>query len=96
MGRVAAAPGRPLDGCPPGVSASSLLSPPDEGGTLSFVITGRLLVAFRPAEQHWWEYLNKIEEAMEVALAADLDLLPALMLRSRRLTSPSAPDTAQH
>jgi hypothetical protein len=78
-----------------GESLDTVLSPPDEAGTLSLVITGRLLVAFGPAEQHWWEYLNKIEEAMEVALGADLDLLPALMLRSRRLTSPSAPDSAQ-
>jgi len=73
--------GEPLD---------TVLSPPDEAATLSFVITGHLLVAFGPAEQHWWEYLNMIEESMEVALAADLDLLPALMLRSRRLTSPGA------
>jgi hypothetical protein len=31
-----------------------------------------------------------IGEAMEAALATDLDLLPALMLRSRRLSSPGA------
>jgi hypothetical protein len=73
--------GEPLD---------TVLSPPEDAATLSFVITGRLLVAFRTADQHWWEYLNKIEEATEAALAADLDLLPALMLRARRLTSPGA------
>jgi len=75
---------------------TTVLSPPEDAGTLSFVITGRLLVAFGPADQHWWEYLNKIEETYEVALAADLDLLPALMLRARRLTSPGAPDAVQH
>ena len=34
--------------------------------------------------------LRGIGEAMEAALATDLDLLPALMLRSRRLSSPGA------
>lgn len=61
----------------------------EDAVTLSFVITGRLLVSFGPAELHWWEYLNKIEDALEVAAAADLDLLPALMLRARRLASPA-------
>ena len=78
-----------------GEPLNAVLSPIEDAATLSFVITGYLLVAFRSADQHWWEYLNKIEEAMEAALATDLDLLPALMLRSRRLTSPGAPDAAQ-
>ena len=78
-----------------GQSVDTVLSPPENAGTLSFVITGHLLVAFGRADQHWWEYLNRIEEAMESALATDLDLLPALMLRSRRLPPPSAPDAAQ-
>jgi len=77
-----------------GEPLNTVLSPPDDAATLSFVITGRLLVVFRPADQHWWEYLNKIEEVMEVAMAADLDLLPALMLRSRRAASPGASGTA--
>jgi hypothetical protein len=68
---------------------------PEDAVTLSFVITGHLLVAFATADQHWWEYLNRIEEAYEVAKATDLDLLPALMLRARRLTSSSAPGTPQ-
>ena len=68
---------------------------PEDAGTLSFVITGHLLVAFGPAAEEWWEFLNRIEAAFEVAQAADLDLLPALMLRSRRLSSPGAADAAQ-
>jgi hypothetical protein len=48
-----------------------------------------MLVSFGPAGLHWWEYLNKIEDALEAAVAADLDLLPALMLRARRLASPA-------
>ena len=78
-----------------GEPLNAVLSPIEEAATLSFVITGYLLVAFRSADQHWWEYLNTIEEAMEAALATDLDLLPALMLRSRRLSSPGAPGAAQ-
>lgn len=78
-----------------GEPLNTVLSPPEDAGTLSFVITGHLLVAFSTAEEEWWEYLNRIEEALEVALMADLDLLPALMLRSRRLTSPGAPDAVQ-
>ena len=78
-----------------GEPLNTVFSPPEDAATLSFVITGRLLVAFGTADPHWWEYLNKIEEAMEAALAADLDLLPALMLRSRRLSSPGAADAAQ-
>ncbi|MGH3245993.1 MAG: hypothetical protein ACRDOI_07245 [Trebonia sp.] len=68
---------------------------PEDAGTLSFVVTGHLLVAFGPAAEEWWEYLNKIEAAYETALAADLDLLPALILRARRLTSPETPNAAE-
>ena len=68
---------------------------PEDAATLSFVITGHLLVAFGPATEHWWEYLNRIEEAYEAAQATDLDLLPALILRARRLTSSSTPGAAQ-
>jgi hypothetical protein len=65
---------------------------PKEAATLSFVVTSHLLAAFGRGDEEWWEYLNKIEEVYEAAQVADLDLLPALMLRSRR-PSPSAPDT---
>lgn len=61
---------------------------PEDAVTLSFKITGHVLIAFHPADIKWWEYLNRIEEVYEVAQAADLDLLPALMLRSRKLGSP--------
>jgi hypothetical protein len=66
-----------------------------DAATLSFVITGHLLVSFRSADEHWWEYLNKIEEALEAAIVTDMDLLPALMLRARRLSSPAGPDGGQ-
>jgi len=77
-----------------GEMVNAVLSPIEDAGTLSFVITGFLLVAFRAtAEEHWWQYLDRIEEAWEAALVTDLDLLPALMLRARRPTSPAGPES---
>lgn len=61
---------------------------PEVSGTLPFVITGRLLVSFHPADVKWWDYLNRIEDVVEITEQADLDLLPGLILRSRRLGSP--------
>jgi hypothetical protein len=52
-----------------GEPLNTALSPIEDAATLSFVITGHLLVAFRKAEEHWWEYLNRIEEAMEACTA---------------------------
>src|SRR5258708_6032830 len=54
-----------------GESLNTALSPIEDPATLSFVITGHLLVASRSADQHWWKYLNKIEEATEAALPAN-------------------------
>ncbi len=68
---------------------------PEDAATLSFVIPGHLLAAFGRGDEEWWEYLNRIEQAYEFAKAADLDLLPALMLRARRLTSPGASGAVQ-
>jgi hypothetical protein len=79
-----------------GEPLNAVLSPIEDAGTLSFIITGRLLVAFGSADEHWWEYLNRIEAAYEATLDADLDLLPALMLRSRWPTAPGAPDSAEN
>ncbi|MGH3246807.1 MAG: hypothetical protein ACRDOI_11430 [Trebonia sp.] len=78
-----------------GEPLNTVLSPLADAATLSFVITGHLLVAFRPADQHWWEYLNKIETAYEAAQTVDLDLLPALILRPHRPTPPSAPEATE-
>lgn len=74
--------GEPLD---------AVLPPAEHGATLSFVVTGHLLLSFHPAEEHWWEYLNRIEDALAAAQAIDLDMLPALMLRARRPASPADP-----
>jgi hypothetical protein len=69
---------------------------PEDAITLSFVITSHLLAAFGRGDEEWWEYLNMIEETYEAAKSADLDLLPALMLRARRAaTSAGASGTIE-
>jgi hypothetical protein len=68
--------------------------PPDESEgnhdaiTLSFVITGQLLLSFHPEGIKWWDYLNIIENVYEVTATADLAILPGLILVSRKLGSP--------
>lgn len=59
-----------------------------DAATLSFVITGQLLLSFHPADMKWWDYLTIIEEIYEASATADLAMLPALILRSRRMGSP--------
>ena len=54
---------------------------------VAFLTTVGILVAYRPEGKHWWEWLDGIENALEIAWAADLDLLPALMVRSRQETA---------
>jgi hypothetical protein len=53
--------------------------------TLPFYITANLLAAFSPAGNEWWEFLDKIEAMLEVSENADINLTPAMMLRTRRL-----------
>lgn len=61
---------------------------PEDAATIPFVVTGQLLLSFHPADVKWWHYLNRIEDVIEFTEKADLDLIPGLMLRSRRLGSP--------
>lgn len=50
---------------------------------LAFKITGHLLTAYCPEELEWPQFLDKIEEANEIAAAMNLDVLPGMMLRAR-------------
>jgi len=68
-----------------------VLPPPERAATLSFVITGHLVVAFSRGYDHWWHYLDKIEGAWEAAQVTDLALLPALMFRARGPAAPQSP-----
>lgn len=56
-----------------------------DGVMIPLQVTSTLLLAFRPSGQHWWEYLDRIESALDTAEQADLSILPALMLRSQRV-----------
>lgn len=74
---------------------NSVFPEPERMVMLPFLITAHLLVSFGPREKEWWEFLDSIEESFEAADAVDLDLLPALMLRSRRAASTGTPDAAR-
>jgi hypothetical protein len=58
-----------------------------KAGTLPLLITANLLATFRPREKHWWEYLDQIWDAAEVAERTSLTVLPALMLRARKVST---------
>ncbi len=57
---------------------------PERMTVLPFYITAHLLISFHPAEEKWWDFLDRIEAMFEMSEAADLDLTPAMMLRARR------------
>ncbi len=56
----------------------------EKAGTLPFLVTATLLVAYRTDGKHWWEYLDAIEIALETAAPLPEDVLPALLLLSYR------------
>jgi hypothetical protein len=53
--------------------------------TLPVLITGSMLFTFRPEGQKWWDYLDQIWSAYEVAEGLDVSVLPALQVRTRML-----------
>jgi hypothetical protein len=52
--------------------------------TVPLFATANLLLTFRPKDKHWWEYLDQIWDAAEVADRTSLAVLPALMIRAAR------------
>jgi hypothetical protein len=52
--------------------------------TVPLFATANLLLTFRPKDKHWWEYLDQIWDAAEVAERTSLAVLPALMIRAAR------------
>jgi hypothetical protein len=56
----------------------------EKAATVPFFATATLLVAYRPDDQHWWEYLDEIEQALETAAPLPEKVVPALLLLSRR------------
>jgi hypothetical protein len=55
--------------------------------TIPLFATANLLLTFCPEEKDWWEYLDQIWEAAEVADRTSITVLPALMLRARKQSS---------
>jgi hypothetical protein len=50
---------------------------------LPLLATSTLILAFRPEDKHWWEYLDVIWDAFDIADRLSLDVTPALVLRAR-------------
>jgi len=53
-------------------------------GLVPIYTTANLLLAFFPKGKHWFEYLDQIWNAAEVADRINAEVLPALMLRVRK------------
>jgi hypothetical protein len=51
---------------------------------LPIFITATLLVTYRGHGRDWWDYLDEIEEALEIAAPLPDKVVPALLLLSRR------------
>jgi hypothetical protein len=46
--------------------------------------TANLLLTFCPRDKDWWEYLDQIWDAVDIADRTSLTVLPALLLRARK------------
>jgi hypothetical protein len=51
---------------------------------LPILITATLLVTYRQHDTDWWDYLNEIERALEIATPLPENIVPALLLLTRR------------
>jgi hypothetical protein len=57
---------------------------PEGTGVVPIYATANLLLSYFPKEKHWFEYLDQIWNAAEVADRISAEVLPALMLRVRK------------
>jgi hypothetical protein len=46
------------------------------------IVAQRATVVYRPKDKHWWEYLDQVESAIEIASALDATVLPAAVMRA--------------
>jgi hypothetical protein len=60
------------------------LGGPEAAAMLPVLLTGSLLFTFKPQAQKWWEYLDQIWSAYEVADGLDESVIPAVQMRARR------------
>lgn len=56
----------------------------EKAASLPVLITGSMLVTFRPREKEWWEYLDQIWDAIEKAENLDESVVPAVQIRAHR------------
>jgi hypothetical protein len=49
---------------------------------LPVIVAQRAAVVYRPKDKHWWDYLDQIEAAIEIASALDATVLPAAVMRA--------------
>jgi len=49
---------------------------------MPIIVAQRAAVVYRPKGKHWWEYLDQIESALEIASALDAAVLPAAVMRA--------------
>jgi hypothetical protein len=77
---------------PYGEAFNGVFDDPHEFLSAPFFITVSVLATFVSKGQTIWEFLNLIETAYEAAWLADLNLLPALMVRSRMPQPEPSPD----
>ena len=53
-------------------------------GTVPVLVAATLLVSYRPDGRDWWDYLEQIEQALEIATDLTEAVVPALLLLTRR------------
>jgi hypothetical protein len=53
-------------------------------GSIPIMVTATLLVSYRGEDRGWWDYLEEIEEALEIAAPLPEKVVPALLLLTRR------------
>jgi hypothetical protein len=53
-------------------------------GSVPIFATATLLVSYRGHGRDWWDYLDEIERALEIAAPLPENVVPALLLLTRR------------
>lgn len=59
----------------------------EDMATLPLLMTASLLLSFCPRDKDQWQYLDGIENALELAESVDQSALPAMILRAHRLAA---------
>lgn len=63
-------------------SVEDVIPDDSKAALLAITVAQRAAVVYRPKDKHWWEYLDQIESALEVASALDTSVLPAAVMRT--------------